>query len=331
MYESISDNTLDLVPNKNYNGATPAKDDKLHYDVLKDPTARLTAQQDGTTLAMEMVPADAVDQLKGAGCTVDAVQGFGVRFAMFNLGKAPWDNVKVRQACLYALDTDKMLANAFSGQAEVATSYLPSSFANYHKASTVYAHDVDKAKKLIADSGITPGDVVLRTTDNEQVKSMATQVKNDLDALGFNVSIVSDTSPATYAAIDAVDGSWDILLAPGDPSCFGADVDLLLNWWYGDNVWMTKRCPWKESAEWTKLHELMTKALGQSGADQQSTWNECFDIIAENVPLYPVLFAKTFTASWSEKPNSNGVALKGFKGIGTTGLSFIDVNTVTAS
>ncbi len=31
----------------------------------------------------------------------------------------------------------------------------------------------------------------------------------------------------------------DILLAPGDPSCFGADVDLLLNWWYGDNVWMT--------------------------------------------------------------------------------------------
>ena len=330
-FESISDNTLDLVPNKNYNGATPAKDDKLHYDVLKDPTARLTAQQDGTTLAMEMVPADAVDQLKGAGCTVDAVQGFGVRFAMFNLGKAPWDNVKVRQACLYALDTDKMLANAFSGQAEIATSYLPSSFANYHKASTVYAHDVDKAKKLISESGITPGDVVLRTTDNEQVKSMATQVKNDLDALGFNVSIVSDTSPATYAAIDAVDGSWDILLAPGDPSCFGADVDLLLNWWYGDNVWMTKRCPWKESAEWTKLHDLMTKALGQSGADQQSTWNECFDIIAENVPLYPVLFAKTFTASWSEKPNSNGVALKGFKGIGTTGLSFIDVNTVTAS
>ena len=52
-FESISDNTLDLVPNKNYNGATPAKDEKLHYDVLKDPTARLTAQQDGTTLAME--------------------------------------------------------------------------------------------------------------------------------------------------------------------------------------------------------------------------------------------------------------------------------------
>ena len=43
----------------------------------------------------------------------------------------------------------------------------------------------------------------------------------------------------------------------------------------------------------------------------------------------PELFAKTSTASWSEKPNGNGVALQGFKGIGTTGMSFVDVNTVT--
>ena len=91
MYKTISDNSLDLEPNPNYNGVTPAKDKALHYDILKDPTARLTAQTDGTTLAMEMVPADAIDQLKNAGCTVDTVQGFGVRFLMYNLSKAPWD------------------------------------------------------------------------------------------------------------------------------------------------------------------------------------------------------------------------------------------------
>ena len=329
MYKTISDNSLDLEPNPNYNGVTPAKDKALHYDILKDPTARLTAQTDGTTLAMEMVPADAIDQLKNAGCTVDTVQGFGVRFLMYNLSKAPWDNVKVRQAVMYALDTDKMIANALAGQAEAATCYLPSSFSNYHKAATVYTHDEEKAKSLIKDSGITPGEVVLRTTDNEQVKNMATEVKQNLDALGFTVSIQTDTSPATYSAIDAADGSWDMLLAPGDPSCFGGDTDLLLNWWYGDNIWMKTRCPWKETDEWKKLHELMDKALTQSGADQQSTWNECFDLLAENVPLYPVLFAKTSTASWSEKPNGNGVALQGFKGIGTTGMSFVDVNTVT--
>lgn len=49
---------------------------------------------------------------------------------------------------------------------------------------------------------------------------MAAQVKNDLDALGFDVTIQTDTSPATYAAIDGGE-AYDILLAPGDPSCFG--------------------------------------------------------------------------------------------------------------
>ena len=70
---------------------------------------------------------------------------------------------------------------------------------------------------------------------------MAAEIKNDLDALGFTTTIVTDTSAATYAAIDGGE-AYDILLAPGDPSCFGADPDLLLSWWYGDNVWMKTRC-----------------------------------------------------------------------------------------
>ena len=172
--------------------------------------------------------------------------------------------------------------------------------------------------------------LALRTTDNEQIKGMAAQVKNDLDALGFDVTIQTDTSPATYAAIDGGE-AYDILLAPGDPSCFGADPDLLLNWWYGDNVWMQTRCPWKESAEWQKLHGLMDEALAAEGDEQQKKWNECFDIIADNAVLYPVVHVKTVSASWDDPSTApNGEALDGFKGIGTTSMSFRGVATVKA-
>ena len=330
MYESISDASVDLVPNENYNGAFKAKDTKIHYDVLKDSTARLTAQQEGTTLVMEAAGADAVEQLKSAGCTVDTVQGFGTRFLMFDVAKAPWDNVKVRQAVMYALNYDQMISNAFNGMAATPSCYLPETFSNYHKASTVYSYDVDKAKALIAEAGITPGEIELRTTDSDEVKAMATQVKNDLDALGFTTNIVTDTSPATYAAIDQGGNEYDLLLAPGDPSCFGADPDLLLNWFYGDNSWMKTRCPWGSSEEWKQLHELMDKALGQTGSEQQDTWNECFDIIAENVPLYPVLQVKTATAYWGDKAASDGTSIKEFKGIGTTGMSFLKAYTAKA-
>ena len=218
MYDSISDTEITLVPNPEYNGEYAAEDKKIQYSILTDPTARVTAQQEGSTLVMELVTADAVDQLESAGCKIDNVQGFGTRFIMFNVAKEPWNNVKVRQAVMYALDTEKMVSNTFAGLATAASCYLPKSFTNYHEASTVYKTDAKKAKKLIEESGITPGAITLRTTDNEQIKGMAAQVKNDLDALGFDVTIQTDTSPATYAAIDGGE-AYDILLAPGDPTC----------------------------------------------------------------------------------------------------------------
>ncbi|MDO4537624.1 MAG: ABC transporter substrate-binding protein [Coriobacteriales bacterium] len=328
MYESVSDTYVTLVPNPKYNGDHPAQDNDIRIDSLTDPTARVTAQQEGTTLISESVPPESITQIESAGCTVDQVQGFGTRFIMFNVKKAPWDTKEARQAVMYALNTDQMITNAFSGLAGKPTCYLPESFPAYHKASTVYDYDLAKAKEL--GKGIT-ANIELRTTDNAQVVAMGTQAQQDLqDAFGVKVNLTSDQSPATYAAIDQADDSWDILIAPGDPSCFGGDTDLLLNWWFGKGVWMDTRCPWGKSAEWKTLNETMAKALTVSGDEQQKLWNQCFDIIAENCVLYPVLQVITPTASWSATPSPAGVSVKDFKGIGTTGVALTDVATVKA-
>lgn len=331
MYSEVSDTYAVLAPNPNYNGEFPAKDNELRIDSMTDTTARVTAQQEGTTLVTESVPPESIDQLKSAGCDIDQVNGFGTRFIMFNVKKAPWDNVKARQAIMYALNTEQMVTNAFSGLASIPTCYLPESFTNYHKAANTYTYDADKAKSLLSEAGVTPGDLVLRTTDNAQVVAMGTQAQEDLKALGFNVTLTSDQSPATYAAIDQADDSWDILIAPGDPSCFGGDTDLLLNWWFGDNVWMKTRCAWNTSDEWKKLNGLMSDALATSGSDQQDCWNQCFDILSEQVVLYPVLQVVTPTGSWRSAASPKGETVSSnFKGIGTTGVQLTGVNTVTA-
>ncbi|MFR2951304.1 MAG: ABC transporter substrate-binding protein, partial [Collinsella intestinalis] len=153
MYDVIDDSKVEMVPNPEYNGDHPAKDEKLHIDILVDPTARVQAQQEGTTLVMEMVTSDAVDQLQNAGCQMDTVDGFGTRFMLFNTQKAPWDNVKARQAVMFALEYEKMIENAFAGLATAPTCYLPKSYTNYNEASVVYKHDVEKAKKLLEEAG----------------------------------------------------------------------------------------------------------------------------------------------------------------------------------
>ena len=327
MYTEVSDTYVVLEPNPNYNGAHPAQDTQLRIDSMTDPTARVTAQQEGSTLVSESVPPDSIAQLEGVGCKVDQVQGFGTRFIMFNVKKAPWDKKENRQAVMYALNTDNMIQNAFSGLAAKPDCYLPASFTNHHTASTVYSYDVDKAKELGA--GITET-IELRTTDNAQVVSMGTQAQQDLqNAFGVTVNLTSDQSPATYAAIDQADDSWDILIAPGDPSCFGGDPDLLLNWWFGDNVWMKTRCAWNSSDEWKQVNSLMADALTKTGAEQQDCWNQVFDIIAEQCVLYPVLQVITPTASWMDNASPAGQKVSSnFSGIGTTGVDLTDVATV---
>ncbi len=331
MYDTITDTSVDLVPNPNYNGDYPAQDEALHYDVLVDSTARLTAQQQGTTLVMESVAADAVETIEAAGCRIDQVQGFGTRFIMFNTTKSPWDDKTARQAVMYAINTDQMISNIFSGLATAASSYLPEDFPNYQEASTVYTYDTDKAEELLDEAGVTPGELKIRCTDNTQASGMATQIKQDLDALGFTCSIDEETSAATYAAIDGGEDDFDILIAPGDPSCWGADPDLLLNWWYGDNVWQQTRTGWGDSDEFAQIQSLMEEALGQSDDEQQATWKEVYDIIAENAVLYPLVHVQTVTACWDDTSASpTGEAIENFEGIGTTGMYFIGANTVSA-
>ena len=238
-----------------------------------------------------------------------------------------WAAVNIRAVAAACGVSVGCIYNYFGSKTELVSAAVESIW------NDIFHHPEDKAvfqDTLSALHARSCPRLALRTTDNEQIKGMAAQVKNDLDALGFDVTIQTDTSPATYAAIDGGE-AYDILLAPGDPSCFGADPDLLLNWWYGDNVWMQTRCPWKESAEWQKLHGLMDEALAAEGDEQQKKWNECFDIIADNAVLYPVVHVKTVSASWDDPSTApNGEALDGFKGIGTTSMSFRGVATVKA-
>lgn len=328
-YDSIGDDAIEMVPNEHYNGDHPANDSGIRFELQGDGSARSTAEREGTTLVMEAVPYDNIGDLEQAGCSLDTQQGLGARFLMFNVKKAPWDNVLVRQAVMYALDYDHMIENTFSGLASVPTSFVAEGLPCYHAASTAYTQNLEWAQELLAQAAIEPGDIELRTTDGDEISSMASEIADDLSALGFNVSIKTDTASATYAAIDGGE-AYDLVLDEGDPSCFGGDADLLLGWWYASDLWMGTRCPWNDTSEYAQLRDLMNQALAQAGDERQSTWNQCLDLVASNVVLYPVLHVPSVTAAWRDAPNSGGTKIKNFYGIGAPGLSLLDTTTISA-
>ncbi|MHA6370724.1 ABC transporter substrate-binding protein, partial [Actinotignum schaalii] len=114
--------------------------------------------------------------------------------------------------------------------------------------------------------------------------------------------------------------TFDVTLAPGDPSVFGQDPDLLLSWWYGDNTWTKKRTQWGGSEKFKELHQYMDKAVTLEGDAQQQEWNKAFDLVAEEVPLYPLFHRQMLTAYYPDKVTN-------FSPISTTGLDFINAGS----
>lgn len=320
MYDTINGNdggTITFKPNENYNGKMPATCESMDWNVLLDSTSRTTAITDGSVQAIESVPDANADQIANSGADVEYVPGFALPFLMFNTKKAPFDDVRVRQAFFYAIDVQKLIDNQMDGHAVAATSFLPEAYANYHEASTVYTYDTEKAKALLAEAGQTGLKCELMVNNN-WVNALAPQIKEDLAAAGIDATI--NETKINWAALAPSEETlpYDVMLTPGDPSCFGNDPDLLMTWWYGDNVWTQGRSCWKGTPEWTQLQTLLQQGREAAAADQQAIWNQCFDIIADNVPIYPLFHREVGTAFVSEK-------LEGFAPISTTGLVFLDV------
>lgn len=301
--------------NDAYTGQRPALAADMVWNLIADPTARVNALTSGTIMAMEDVPYVDIDAV-AAVAELERAQSFGLLFAMFDTSKAPFNDVRVRQAFMYAIDMDKVIGTGMLDNASAAKGFLPETHPNFHQASTVYSLDQDKAKALLAEAGVPSLDITLMSTDHGWVKDVAPIIKEGLDAVGFNTTLDIGQSGGQYGKVDA--GEMQVMIAPGDPSVFGNDPDILMQWWYGDNIWPTTRYRWADSEGYATLTQLLKDGQQLSGAEQTAKWNAAMDLLSEEIPLYPLMHRQLPTA-W------NGDELEGFAPVPTTGLSFLDV------
>lgn len=323
-YETINaadGGRISFTANHRYTGPWPATCERMEWSVLLDDTRRTDELIDKDVMVMEAAPVVRAEELADAGATVEWVPGFNLPFLMFNCEKPPFDDVRVRQALLYAIDVDSLIGTYMAGHARAATSLLPDYFRHYHRAATVYSYDPEKARKLLAEAGVDELALVLRANDN-WVSTLAPAIAEDWKAVGVTAEVVLLDTPALFADLstEPEPGTllpFDVVLSPGDPSCFGNDADLIISWWYGDNVWTRARSRWATTPAFAEMAELLAEARSKTSEDeQQPLWNQCFDIIAAEVPLYPLFHRETATAWWTAQ-------LDDYDPISATGLNFL--------
>ena len=325
-YETINaadGGRISFTANHRYTGPWPATCERMEWSVLLDDTRRTDEliDKDVMVMVMEAAPVVRAEELADAGATVEWVPGFNLPFLMFNCEKPPFDDVRVRQALLYAIDVDSLIGAYMAGHARAATSLLPDYFRHYHRAATVYSYDPEKARKLLAEAGVDELALALRANDN-WVSTLAPAIAEDWKAVGVTAEVVLLDTTALFADLstEPEPGTllpFDVVLSPGDPSCFGNDADLIISWWYGDNVWTRARSRWATTPAFAEVAELLAEARSKTSEDeQQPLWNQCFDIIAAEVPLYPLFHRETATAWWTAQ-------LDDYDPISATGLNFL--------
>ncbi|MFG2912435.1 ABC transporter substrate-binding protein [Kitasatospora sp. NPDC048298] len=116
-----------------------------------------------------------------------------------NTAKAPFDDPKVREAMMWAVDRDAQVT-AFGGpaMADVATSYLPPSLTAGVKSDPLKipaTGDPEKAKKLLQDAGKT--DLKVSLTVSLGDKTRAEAIQQSLSKAGVQVTI-NTTDPSAF-------------------------------------------------------------------------------------------------------------------------------------
>ncbi len=142
-----------LVRNRSYWGTRPGPD-RVIIRRIDDGGARRQALQSGEIDGYWPVGPAEVRPLAEAGMQVFELPALTLGYLGFNVARPPLDNPKIRQAVAHALDREKVVRAKYAASATVADEIVPPHFWGHAPDVPVYAHDPQRARQLITESGV---------------------------------------------------------------------------------------------------------------------------------------------------------------------------------
>lgn len=162
----------------------------------------------------DMKKAD-VEAVKKEGYKVTTYPDYMFQYMGFNLRNAKFQDKKVRQAFMYAIDRAAMVDKLIEGRGlAINTALLPTSWAYPKEGLNEYKYNVDKAKNLIKEAGWTEKngaltnnkgekfDVTLKVpTGSKPREQSAVIIQEALKKIGVNVKIESMEFPTLMTQV----------------------------------------------------------------------------------------------------------------------------------
>jgi peptide/nickel transport system substrate-binding protein len=294
---------LTLKANQDHWAGAPKVDQVIFQPIIED-LVRVTKLQTGEADIIVDVNPDSIANLdQDPNFTVIQQTGPHVWWVGLNNNKAPFDNVKVRQAVNYAVDKESIVQDILKGTGIASNQPLAPVLSGYNEDVEGYPYNPEKAKQLLAEAGYPNGFTVnfLVPESGSGMQSpvpMATAIQGYLKDVGITVNITKMEWGSFLAEINQggrdVHDMWALSWMTGT-----GDSDLpLYNLLHSDSFPPGFNSGYYKNA---KVDELVTKARSISDPkEREKLYLEASKLISEDAPWIFVDHAKQ-TAATSSK------------------------------
>ncbi|MFD7874258.1 ABC transporter substrate-binding protein [Streptomyces sp. NPDC059766] len=298
-----------------YNGPRRPAFSRMNWLTIVDAAprvARISGAAAGAQIA-DNIPYANIRQLQKGGMSVAGGAGMNNLFLMFNTRHKPFDDVRVRQALHYAVDTEKMVQVALKGHGRPASSFLDEGNPSYRRARTVYDHDPERAKALLKAAGVSGLHVDLLAVNVSWIADCLPTVKASWDAIGVRTTLSPQETTAVFTKLDQKQ-DYQVVAAASNPNQFGLDADLIMHYNYGpQNLWM-QYARWAGDPVARKLFKDMDRATREPDpARKLAMIQDYLDVVAEQAVLYPVVHNELMTA-WNPR-KLTGIRAQPYPGV----------------
>ncbi|MDO8210345.1 ABC transporter substrate-binding protein [Conexibacter sp. CPCC 206217] len=295
---------VSMVKFESYNGplarSFPAR--QIDLSIVTDPSAQLSGLESNRFDAIAQVLLSSVDSIRNRGTlAVESPIGHAIHGFLFNAGKAPFDDPRVRQAIMYGIDRDAILQAAYFDNGAVADALVPRSNNDYTQPATTYAHDPEKARALLAQAGLGSGfSYELMVGNNISGMPAAAQLmQQQLSEAGVDLKLKTGDLGALYE--DVTNGKYESLYAPSSPAILGsADAEFIYRWLYYGSF-ATEYLFWR-APEQKQVEALLDRAVTQPTSEgYKSTMATVIEMIARaGGPFAPVILVNNPVA-WNPR------------------------------
>jgi peptide/nickel transport system substrate-binding protein len=195
--------TVKLEANYDYWNGAP-KIPRVHIKIVADNSTRQAELMSGDVDVAYNSGFDpeTIRALQGRrGIQVQQIEGVNVDYLGINLTSlSQMANQKLRQAVAYAIDREVIITRLLRNQATRSDAIFPTKHWAYEKNITAYEHDIERAKQLLDEAGLTDPDgdgaqtrltIKLMTNTTQITRNIASIMKEQLRPVGINLEIES--------------------------------------------------------------------------------------------------------------------------------------------